>query len=407
MPKRLLVVVLALIGLGAGALPAQAVSPQANSFNFYLSAPNVQGSEFSAQAGFTSESFDSFPASSSGTNCASGPGGTGTTSWGGTNHTAWTVDVDGTGTNCLYKTYDQYGGAVNAPNVGTPITQPGSSPDLPGTNYVALGADTRTTINFGSAQSYVGFWYSAGDANSSISFYNGSTLVGEFSTRILMTLLNNFQGNITNLNGQSVATNLYAGNHRFVTTQNSGEPYSFVNIIPSNGLTFTSMTMTQSGSGTRFELDNLVVAQSTPTTLPGNWVSFPPALLPSTSAVAAVQCESTYFEVFGSNFGSNPTYTVTPALPAGLSLDPATGAVTGYPTQPSPQTSYTFTGTAGAQSASTVISLSVAASSTSCPTQPLPSTGASVRVPLLIAGGALIAGVVLLSVAFVRRRSNR
>jgi hypothetical protein len=36
------------------------------------------------------------------------------------------------------------------------------------------------------------------------------------------------------------------------------------------------------------------------------------------------------------------TWSVTPALPAGLSLDPATGTISGTPTAASPQTSYTF-----------------------------------------------------------------
>lgn len=404
--KQVSVLLLAIAGVCLTAIPAQAVVPlQATGFHFYLSGPNVQGSEFSSLLGFTSESFDSFPASSPpGTNCASGPGGTGATTWGGPGHNAWNVDVEGTGTNCVYQVPDQFGGAVNGPTNGTPITQP-TSTDLPGTNSVALGADTRTTVTFGSPQTYIGFWYSAGDANSSISFYNGSTLVGEFSTKILMTMLNNFSGSVTTLNGATVPTVRYAGNQRFVTTQNATEPYSYVNIIPSDGLTFTSMTMTQVGSGTRFELDNLVSAESKPVNLPGDWVSFPPSLLPSDSVVAAVQCQHTQFQVFGTNFASDPTFTVSPALPAGLTLDAATGIVSGTPEEPSPQTTYTFTATAGAQTASTTIALSVAASSTQCAPDPiLPSTGIYGRVLLALAVVVLLGGTVLV---VVRRRRRR
>ncbi len=48
--------------------------------------------------------------------------------------------------------------------------------------------------------------------------------------------------------------------------------------------------------------------------------------------------------------GSTPTYAVQPALPAGLTIDPLTGVITGTPTNPTPTTAYTITATNGAGS---------------------------------------------------------
>jgi hypothetical protein len=54
-----------------------------------------------------------------------------------------------------------------------------------------------------------------------------------------------------------------------------------------------------------------------------------------------------------------PTYTVAPALPAGLSLNASTGVISGTPTAVSGATTYTITATQGSLTASTTVSIAV------------------------------------------------
>ena len=59
-----------------------------------------------------------------------------------------------------------------------------------------------------------------------------------------------------------------------------------------------------------------------------------------------------------------PAFSVQPALPAGLTLDPATGAIAGTPTAPIPATPFTVTMTDLAGSATAVLTLDVKAAAT-------------------------------------------
>ncbi|GAA4170260.1 putative Ig domain-containing protein [Gryllotalpicola koreensis] len=62
-----------------------------------------------------------------------------------------------------------------------------------------------------------------------------------------------------------------------------------------------------------------------------------------------------------SGFSGAVSYSVSPALPAGLSLDTATGVISGSPTRAMAATSYTVTGTDGSLSATSTVSISAAA----------------------------------------------
>lgn len=380
-----LAVALAFAVLVVPSVSANAVGVE--EFSFYLSAPKVEGSQFSnlTTENFNTQTLGNCPAS---TTWASG---------------AWTVDVTGTGTNCVYNAPGNYGGAVTAPN--DPSTVSSGS----GTNYMRLGADTLLTVNFGAQQRYVGFWYSAGDANSSMEFYSNGVLVGRFSTSILMSMLGTgFSNTLTTVSGTSVAASQYAGNPR--NNSNTGEPYAFINIVPTN-LTFDTITMHQAGGGSSFELDNLVASTTAPvidsTQTPG-FIGFPPYLFPSNTPITAVQCQSTSFALFDSNFAGPPTYSVAPTLPAGLTLDVATGVVSGTPTTPSSSTNYVFTAANNTQSASGTVALSVTASSTPCPSSTpssntLADTGATTQ-PLIWGAAAVLAVGVFATVAVRRRR---
>lgn len=60
-----------------------------------------------------------------------------------------------------------------------------------------------------------------------------------------------------------------------------------------------------------------------------------------------------------SNQGGQSTYSISPALPAGLTLDPATGVISGTPTALLPTTTFTLTATNGSGSSSITFTLTV------------------------------------------------
>lgn len=57
-----------------------------------------------------------------------------------------------------------------------------------------------------------------------------------------------------------------------------------------------------------------------------------------------------------------PSYSISPALPAGLSLNPATGVISGTPLAPSPRRTYTITGTNSGGSTTGILSIEVPSS---------------------------------------------
>ncbi len=137
-------------------------------------------------------------------------------------------------------------------------------------NYFAIGAQSGTsgpvTLTFNSPQSYFGFAWNAGDANNGITFYNGTTSLGRFSTASLLTLLG--QSTVTAIDGSVYQTANYFGKPGTGAAQNnrqdSSEPFGFLNFI-SQG-TFTSVVFDNSNTtGTGFESDNHTIRATAPT----------------------------------------------------------------------------------------------------------------------------------------------
>jgi predicted outer membrane repeat protein len=93
------------------------------------------------------------------------------------------------------------------------------------------------------------------------------------------------------------------------------------------------------------------------------------------------------------NFTLPPRYSVYPALPAGLTLDPATGVVSGTPTAAHPSTRHWITATAGggAESASSTLQVQVAAGPQPQPVPPLPPGSAGLMVDGQPAAGLTVA----------------
>jgi len=152
---------------------------------------------------------------------------------------AWT---DGSGNtigtfNSLYvNAADQYGGAVDAshPNGSNYAVE---SASVGGSNHVEV-----STLTLSTASAYFGFWWSAGDANNEVDFYNGTTLEAAFTTASLMSTL----------------PKTYDGNPRSPSTLDPNEPFAFINFYAMNGITFNKIVFTDTQSS-GFEADNYTV----------------------------------------------------------------------------------------------------------------------------------------------------
>ena len=96
-----------------------------------------------------------------------------------------------------------------------------------------------------------------------------------------------------------------------------------------------------------------------------------PALSPATQTVTGtVNSAIVSTAVFtASNFSGTPAYTVTPTLPSGLSINSATGQISGTPTATSSTANYTITATTGSQSATATVTIAIATGSSGQPSE--------------------------------------
>lgn len=101
-------------------------------------------------------------------------------------------------------------------------------------------ATPTTTFTLAANNAYFGLWWSAGDANNVLTFYNGTTLVGQFTTASLLAEL----------------PSTYYGNPR--TGQDSAEAFAFINFYGMNGTTWNKIVFSNLGSS-GFESDNWTV----------------------------------------------------------------------------------------------------------------------------------------------------
>lgn len=124
---------------------------------------------------------------------------------------------------------DQYGAAtgtrvypVQSSSVGSPNNTP------------------TTTLSLNTQNAYFGIWWSAGDANNQLQFFNGTSLVATFTTASLLSALpSTYKGN---------PTTQFKG-------QDSSEDFAFINFYGSSGTTWNSVKFSNVAS-TGFESDN-------------------------------------------------------------------------------------------------------------------------------------------------------
>lgn len=139
---------------------------------------------------------------------------------------------------------DQYGGARDSNGVGT--------------RYLAFGAQSGyaepVPLIFQQPQDYFGFWWSAGDANNTLTFYSGSLILARFATADILTFLRATQ--VEALDGTRYNTADYFGKPGATPRPNSAEPYVYLSFVIRGGR-FERVVFGNSGStGTGFESDN-------------------------------------------------------------------------------------------------------------------------------------------------------
>jgi len=344
--------------------PAQASNP---TLNFYISPPTVQNTFVTGArvATFNNKTVGACP-------------------------TAWQTD-DGTAigsittSGCTIAAPNKFGGAVES---ATGAQYAATDPVAAGTNFVTIPSSKSVTLTLAQPETYLGFWWSAGDQNNRITLYSGGTSgtrVGIFQTSSLTNLLKD--PTVTAINGATYKSCQYYGNPRLVdrTTNCAGEnsspgndpnqPFAYIHLIGEGGLTFDTIVFAQVGGG-GFELDNIAIERHV--TAPNTVILFPPELNARTPDLTGTTCDQfpSSFGLIASNFAQTPTYSISPTtLPPGLTFTQATGTISGTATSAFSRATYTVTATAQttgttpvSQTASTTISLEV----TACPTPPPP-----------------------------------
>ncbi len=125
-----------------------------------------------------------------------------------------------------------------------PANQYGGAPSEKqpkGSNYSVQGIGSpvkASTLTLDTPSSYFGFYWSAGDSSNMLQFFNGKSLVAEFTTKsLLANLPADYLGNALN------------------KSQNRGEAYAFVNFYGDQATQWDKVVMTNSSSS-GFESDN-------------------------------------------------------------------------------------------------------------------------------------------------------
>ena len=138
--------------------------------------------------------------------------------------------------------------------------------------YLDVNAGGGVSITLTGNRKYVGFWWSAGDYDNIIEFYDDSNaLLASYTTPALTTLLSG-GGNITALNGSQYPKSAYWDNPNPPAGRNTVEPYGYVNVVlEDTTLNFRRIVIRQAG-GWHFELDNLAVADAP--VVSDTWVKF-------------------------------------------------------------------------------------------------------------------------------------
>ena len=154
-----------------------------------------------------------------------------------------TVDAGGIGQfgGLAVDNTGQYGGAAGHSKYGV-VGYPGNG---------------NATLTFNGPASYFGFWWSAADAQNTLTLYSGNNAVLTLTGSDLVKSL-----------GACGAGNAYCGNPN--NGMDPNELFTYVNIFGTNGTQFSSASFTN-GPGTGFEFDNLAYIDPPAVPEPATW----------------------------------------------------------------------------------------------------------------------------------------
>lgn len=125
-----------------------------------------------------------------------------------------------------------------------------------GTPFADIAPGEAMDIALDGTASYFGFHWEAGNQYDRVRLYSGDTLLANFSFASLMDALESAELDASG--GTSYATEDYFGNP--VSGQQGHEPYAYVHIFASEGVTFDRIVMSEdAGSPGYFEFDNMTV----------------------------------------------------------------------------------------------------------------------------------------------------
>lgn len=161
------------------------------------------------------------------------------------NYNASTVNAGGIGqfSGLAIDTAGPFGGAAGNSSYGV-VGYPGNG---------------SATLTFSGPASYLGFWWSAADAQNTLTLYSGDTAV--------LTLTGSDLANALGSCGAGSA-NPYCGNPN--NGEDGGELFTYVNIFGTDGTQFSSASFSN-GRSTGFEFDNLAYIDPPAVPEPATW----------------------------------------------------------------------------------------------------------------------------------------
>jgi hypothetical protein len=147
--------------------------------------------------------------------------------------------------------------------------------------YARLGAQAGSAVPvelvLNAPAQYFAFAWNAGDAQNGVSFYNGTTFLGRYSTADIVAALS--ATTVTAIDNTIYQTSEYRGKFNEATT-NPAEPYAFINYIADPSTLITRVVFDNSNNtGSGYEFDNVTVRATSPIPL-GSFVPIGSLVVP-------------------------------------------------------------------------------------------------------------------------------